>query len=154
MRNNVVILSLCALFLAGCYNNEPKVSEAGLPTGSVLLGSEDEEVFVDVEIAQTDEHRQEGLMARESLPEDSGMMFVYFEPVQNGFWMQDVRFPLSVAFIDEDRRITEIIDMDVCQEGSCTAYTPAKEYTAALEVNQGAFEKWGIEVGDTVTLLR
>ena len=154
MRIIVVILSLCALVLGGCYDNEPKVSEAGLPTGSVLLGGEEDEVLVDVEIAQTDAHRQKGLMERESLPVDAGMMFVYFKPVQSGFWMENVRFPLSIAFIGEDRRITEIIDMDVCEEGSCPAYTPQEEYTAALEVNQGAFEEWGIDVGDTVTLLR
>ena len=148
------VLCLCALVLTGCYDNEPKVSEAGLPTGQVLLGSEDDEVFVDVEIAQTDEDRQEGLMDRDSLPEDAGMIFLYFEPSMSGFWMQNVRFPLSVAFIDEEQRITEILDMEVCEQDPCPVYTPQEEYTAALEVNLGAFDEWGIEVGDTVTILR
>ena len=147
------ILCLCALVLSGCYDNKPKVSEAGLPTGEVLLGGE-EDVFVDVEIAQTDEHRTRGLMGRESLPEDAGMIFIYFEPRTTGFWMKDTLIPLSIAFIGEDQVINEIIDMDPCTEDPCPTYTPKEEYRAALEVNQGAFEEWGIEVGDTVTILR
>ena len=148
------ILCLCALVLSACYDNKPKVSEAGLPTGSVLLGGEDDEVFVDVEIAQTDEDRQKGLMGRESLPEDAGMMFVYFEPTTSGFWMKDTLIPLSIAFIDENQTITEIIDMEPCTKDPCPTYSPKSEYTAALEVNMGAFEEWGISEGDTVTLLR
>lgn len=147
-------LCLCALLFAGCYDNKPKESAAGLPTGRVLLGGEDDAVFVDVEIAQTPEHREKGLMDRESLPEDAGMMFVYFEPTTSGFWMKDTLIPLSVAFIDEDQTITEIIDMEPCSEDPCPTYSPTTDYTAALEVNMGAFEEWGIDAGDTVTLLR
>lgn len=150
----VLVGCFCALLLSGCYDNKPKVSESGLATGRVLLGGEENEVFVDVEIAQTPEERQTGLMHRDSLPEDAGMMFVYFEPTRGGFWMKDVKFPLSVAFIDDEQTITQIIDMEPCDGERCPAYTPDQEYTAALEVNQGAFEEWGIGVGDTVTLLR
>lgn len=145
---------LGALVLAGCYSNEPNESEAGLPVGRVLLGSEGDDVFIDVEIAQTPEARQVGLMRRESLPQDAGMMFVFFEPTQNGFWMKDVSFPLSIAFIGEDQTILQIMDMKPCREEPCPIYTPDVEYTAALEVNQGAFKRWDIEEGDTVTLLR
>lgn len=154
MRIVSLLLCLSALFISGCYSNEPKESEAGLPLGRVLLGGEDDEVFVDVEIAQTDEARLEGLMNRESLPEDAGMMFIYFEPTISGFWMKDTSIPLSIAFIDEEQTITEIIDMEPCTKDPCPSYTPKSAYTAALEVNMGAFDEWGIDVGDTVTILR
>ena len=149
-----LLLCLCALVFSGCYSNDPTESEAGLPIGRVLLGGEDEEVFVDVEIAQTDQARAEGLMNRESLADDAGMIFVYFEPTQSGFYMKDTLIPLSIAFIDDEQRITQIIDMDPCTKDPCPSYTPDGEYTAALEVNMGAFEEWGIDVGDTVTILR
>lgn len=149
-----VSLGLCALVLTGCYDNKPKVSEAGLPTGRVLLGGEENEVFVDVEVAETPEHRETGLMGRESLPEDAGMLFVHFEPTTGAFWMKDTTIPLSIAFIGEEQTILEIIDMDPCDADPCPTYSPRTEYTAALEVNQGSFEEWGIEEGDTVTLLR
>jgi uncharacterized membrane protein (UPF0127 family) len=154
MRIVSLLLCLCALVFSGCYDNEPKESEAGLPIGRVLLGGEEAEVFVDIEIAQTDEARTKGLMGRESLPEDAGMMFIYFEPTQSGFWMKDTLIPLSIAFIDDEQKIVQIIDMEPCTKDPCPTYTPKSEYTAALEVNMGAFEEWGIEEGDTVTILR
>jgi uncharacterized membrane protein (UPF0127 family) len=154
MRIVSLFLCLCALFFSGCYDNEPKESEAGLPIGRVLLGGEDEEVFVDVEIAQTEAQRAEGLMNRESLADDAGMMFIYFEPTQSGFWMKNTLIPLSIAFIDDEQRIIQIMDMEPCTKDPCPTYTPDGEYTAALEVNMGAFDEWGIDVGDTVTILR
>ena len=152
----IVALCCCVLVLAACYDTEeePKRSAAGFPTGRVLLGGEDESVFVDVEIAETDNQRQLGLMRRESLPDDAGMLFVNFEPTTGGFWMKDTLIPLSIAFIDEEETITQIIDMDPCKKDPCRIYTPEREYVAALEVNQGAFEKWGIEAGDTIRVLR
>lgn len=154
MRIVLLFLCLCALLFSGCYGNEPNESEAGLPIGRVLLGGEDEEVFVDVEIAQTEAERAEGLMNRESLAEDAGMMFIYFEPTQSGFWMKDTLIPLSIAFIDEEQRIIQIMDMEPCTKDPCPTYTPDGAYTAALEVNMGSFDEWGIDVGDTVTILR
>lgn len=148
------VLLLGALLLGGCYDNDPKVSEAGFDTGRVLLGGEDDEVFVEVEIAQTPDERAKGLMDRDSLQDDAGMMFLFFEPTTSGFWMKDTRIPLSIAFIGEDQTILEIIDMEPCTEDPCPLYQPSVEYTAALEVNQGAFEEWGIGEGDTVRLLR
>ena len=150
----MISLFLCALVITGCYDNKPKVSEAGLATGRVLLGGEEDEVFVDVEIAETPEQRQRGLMGREDLAKDAGMMFIQFEPTMSGFWMKDTSIPLSVAFIGEEQTILEIIDMEPCTQDPCPIYSPSVEYTAALEVNQGAFAEWGIDVGDTVTLLR
>ncbi|MGH2754453.1 MAG: DUF192 domain-containing protein [Actinomycetota bacterium] len=150
----LLVLCMCALVLVACYDNAPKESDAGLPIGRVLLGGGENPVFVDVEIAETKEQRERGLMGRDSLAEDAGMMFMYFEPVMHGFWMKDTKIPLSVAFIGEEQTILEIIDMDPCTEATCPSYTPTVEYTAALEVNQGAFERWGVEVGDPVTLLR
>ena len=76
------------------------------------------------------------------------------EPSRSGFWMKDTLIPLSIAFIDEEETITEIIDMEPCKKALCPSYVPKSEYVAALEVNQGMFEEWGIDVGDTVRLLR
>ena len=151
-----MVLCCCAALLAACYDNEeePKRSEHGFGTGRVLIGSEEDPVLVDVEIAETDEQRRRGLMNRESLPEDAGMIFVYFEPTKSGFWMKDTLISLSVAFIDEEETIVEIIDMEPCKQELCPTYEPKSAYVAALEVNQGMYEEWGVEVGDTVRLLR
>jgi uncharacterized membrane protein (UPF0127 family) len=152
----VVLCAICLLLLVACYDTDPasKLSEDGFQTGRVLLGADDDDVLIDVEIAETQEERAKGLMNRESLPEDAGMMFVYFEPTSGGFWMKDTLIPLSIAFIDEEETITQIIDMEPCSKDPCRVYSPDADYVAALEVNQGAFDEWGVDVGDTVRLLR
>lgn len=152
----LLALCACALVLGACYDTDEKkdVSEYGLTMGEVLLGSEDQSVFVDVEIADSDDERQEGLMNRDSLEDGSGMLFVYFEPTSGGFWMKDTRIPLSIAFIDEHQEIVKILDMDPCTKDPCRVYEPGVTYMAALEVNQGAFDEWGIEEGDPVVVLQ
>ena len=152
----LVSLTLAVLAMAGCYDTDPasKLSEHGFQTGRVLLGADEDDVLIDVEIAETQEERAKGLMNRESLPEDAGMMFVYFEPTRGGFWMKDTLIPLSIAFIDDEETIVQIIDMEPCTKDPCRIYSPDVDYVAALEVNQGAFEEWGVGVGDTVRLLR
>lgn len=109
---------------------------------------------LDVELAETPEERQQGLMHRQSLAERSGMLFLFQEPTSGGFWMKDTLIPLSIAFLDADGRILRILDMEPCRADPCPVYVPGVAYRAALEVNQGAFERAGVKVGDRVTVQR
>ncbi|HXV94972.1 MAG TPA: DUF192 domain-containing protein [Gaiellaceae bacterium] len=111
-----------------------------------------EEVVVRVEIADTDEERQVGLMNRESLPEDAGMIFLFDDDVSGGFWMKNTLIPLSIAFVDADGTILSILDMEPCEADPCEIYDPGVSYRSALEVNQGAFAEWGVAEGDRLTL--
>jgi uncharacterized protein len=113
-----------------------------------------EEVVVRVEIADTDEERQVGLMNRESLPEDAGMIFLFDDDVRGGFWMKNTLIPLSIAFADADGTIVRILDMEPCEADPCEIYDPGVSYRSALEVNQGAFAEWGVAEGDRLTLRR
>ena len=62
-------------------------------------------------VADTDEERQRGLMGRGSLPPDGGMVFRFPETTDETFWMKDTLIPLSIAFIADDRRVVDILDM-------------------------------------------
>lgn len=97
-----------------------------------------------VEIADTPEERRQGLMNRESLPEDRGMLFVFEEEDYRSFWMKNTEIPLSIAFISADGVIMEIRDMTPYSLEPVESTHRAKY---ALEVNQGMFERLGIEVG-------
>jgi uncharacterized membrane protein (UPF0127 family) len=113
------------------------------------------ELIIQVEIADTQEKRNIGLMNRKELPQNiQGMLFVFEDKVRSGFWMKDTFFPLSIAFLDEDGRIQEIIKMDPCQEGTpdknCPVYYPELEYKYALEVEKGFFEEQEIRTGDSI----
>ena len=69
--------------------------------------------------------------------------------------MKDTLIPLSVAFFDEDGRILEILDMEPCppETDPCPVFEPGVSYLGALEVNQGAFEEAGVEVGDMIEIV-
>ncbi len=111
---------------------------------------------LEVELASTPTERSRGLMERDQLAEQSGMLFLYerLQSARNGFWMYRTRIPLDIAFIDEAGRITEIHRMEPCtasRPGECPVTRPAEPYRAALEVNAGAFEALGIAAGDCVS---
>ncbi len=119
----------------------------------VLIQTErGEEVAVTVEVADSENERQVGLMNRESLPDDAGMIFLFEEEFTGGFWMKNTLIPLSIAFADGDGTILRILDMEPCEADPCEIYDPGVTYSSALEVNQGAFASWGVEEGDLLTL--
>jgi uncharacterized membrane protein (UPF0127 family) len=146
-----VVLSL-ALLLGSCGGSAPPVDS--LPTGVLHIETGSGPVQVEVSIAETAESRQQGLMGVEEMGEDTGMVFLEEQPVQQAFWMKDTLIPLSIAFWDQENRIQAILDMEPCREDPCELYDPGVTWVGALEVNQGFFADHGIGVGDSVRLER
>ncbi|HSH56664.1 MAG TPA: DUF192 domain-containing protein [Halomonas sp.] len=107
------------------------------------------------EVAQTSAERSRGLMGREHLAEDAGMLFLYAseQPGRSGFWMYNTLISLDIAFIDRVGRIVSTHTMLPCGSdapGDCPVTRPGVPYRAALEVRAGRFEELGIKVGDCV----
>jgi uncharacterized protein len=149
MRQLALIL-VFVLALAGCGGGGEGESDAAGPT--VVIETDDGEKEIAVEIADTDDERAVGLMGRTSLPADAGMLFVYPGPTEGAYWMKDTLIPLSIAFYDVDGTILRILDMEPCRRDPCPVYDPGVRYGGALEVNQGAFERWGVREGDHLEL--
>ena len=173
------IVVLLGLLLAGCSSpqadpdtqsqNTPRASKsanAGCGTGADTARTEDmtsglptvtihascgEKVRVWVEIADNPVRRYIGLRGRESMPEDRGMLFVYPAEGPRTFTMANTPLPLSIAFIDSERHIIDIQDMEPL-DGEPPGYESAEPAQYALEVNQGFFEVRGVRVGDRVEL--
>ncbi|MGO3890286.1 MAG: DUF192 domain-containing protein [Paenalcaligenes sp.] len=103
---------------------------------------------INIEITNTPESRAIGLMYRESLNPDSGMLFVFEEAAYHCFWMKNTLIPLSIAFISPNGTITDILDMAPLD---LTSHCPTQPAFYALEMNQGWFTKQNIKVGDRVT---
>jgi uncharacterized membrane protein (UPF0127 family) len=101
-----------------------------------------------VEVADTPESRATGLMRRDQLPADTGMVFVYPDVAVRGFWMKDTRIPLSIAFLDNSGTIVRLADMKPFDTSRTSSLYPARY---AIEVNLGWFAARGVEVGDKVT---
>ncbi|MFW5717554.1 MAG: DUF192 domain-containing protein [Spirochaetota bacterium] len=104
-----------------------------------------------VEVVDTPESRARGLMERTELGEREGMLFVFEQSEPRAFWMKNTVLPLSIAYIDENWIIREIHDMKPFSLEPVPSRAPARY---ALEVNQGAFGRLGIRVGDRITLSR
>lgn len=101
-----------------------------------------------VEIAQDNLTRTKGLMFRNDMPEDQGMLFIFEVPQILSFWMKNTYLPLDIAFIDPKGIITDIHQMAPLD--TVPRYASSVPTLYALEVNQGFFAKKGIRVGNVV----
>lgn len=100
-------------------------------------------------MVRTEEEKAKGLMFREKLGKNEGMLFVYEQEEILSFWMKNTRIPLSIGFIAKNGKIVDIQDM---QPFSLQSHVSARPAQYALEVNQGWFKRNGIQVGDFVHL--
>jgi uncharacterized membrane protein (UPF0127 family) len=99
---------------------------------------------IHAEVAQTPEERQIGLMFRQQMPMQNGMLFVFEQPATQCFWMKNTLLPLSAAFIDDDGSIVNIADM---KPQTLDSHCSAKPVRFVLEMNQGWFAKRGLKAG-------
>jgi uncharacterized membrane protein (UPF0127 family) len=96
------------------------------------------------EVAADTPARTQGLMFRKSMPQNSGMVFVFEAETQHCMWMKNTLIPLSVAFLDKAGTIVSIHDMQPHSEQPHCAAAPARY---ALEMNKGWFAQRGIKAG-------
>lgn len=141
------LLASLVLFAACDDSGEP--DPTGSYTEEMRFTSAGNEAVLFVEVADSPEERQQGLMHRESLPEDAGMLFVYEEDTGTGFSMRNTTIPLSIAFVTAGGVIVDIQDMEPLSE---EVHRSPQPYRYAVEANQGWFGDNGVEVGDVVQL--
>lgn len=115
----------------------------------VTIRTSDKEHEVIAEQARTLEEITMGLMYREELCPDCGMLFYYPSETLSSFWMKNCRIPLDILFIATDGTIVDIKEnFEPCEEDPCPAYQPATAFRYALEVNGGWVEGNDIVVGE------
>lgn len=134
MRRMFVLILI--FFLAGCVSQKTGISQVVIKN-----------ISVDVEISDSFSERRQGLMFREFLDENSGMLFVYEDENQRSFWMKNTFIPLDIIFLDSDKIVVDIFSMDPCTEGDCRNYL-SKPAKYALEVNKGFSEENSFIIGD------
>jgi len=120
------------------------LAEVTFKTSSVKVASHP----LKVEVAADEPQRMQGLMFRKSLGREDGMLFIFDEPAYHSMWMKNTLIPLSVAFIDRDGVILNILDMEPQTLDSHMAAGPA---VYAIETNKGWFAAKRIKPGDKVT---
>lgn len=102
-----------------------------------------------VELAITPEEHMRGLMYRDTLEDNRGMLFVFPEEKVLSFWMKDTRIPLSIAFMKTDGRIIQIESMEPY---SLDSHISEEKVKYALEMNDGWFKMHKVKTGDTVKI--
>lgn len=101
-----------------------------------------------VEIAATPDEMMRGLMFRQSMPEDHGMLFLFAQDAERNFWMKDTVIPLDIIFIRADGIIHHIHENAVpYDETPVSSNGPVR---TVLELNGGTAARLGIKPGDTV----
>lgn len=105
-----------------------------------------------IEIADTPEERQLGLMNRQELPESSGMLFIFQQPGQYKFWMKNTLIPLDMIWINDQNKIIDIKQATPCTTDPCPTYGPSEFSSYVLELNSGISQKYKINIGDTVKI--
>lgn len=103
---------------------------------------------IDAYVARGAQERALGLMHRQSLAENEGMLFVNGEPQPQSFWMKDTPLALSIAFVREDGTIAQLADMHPQSTEPCSCETPVR---FVLEMKRGWFGERGIEPGDRLS---
>jgi len=104
---------------------------------------------VAAELSATDEERQQGLMFREKIAEDQGMLFIFDDEEIHSFWMKNMRFSIDILWLDRQRRIVHLEHrVPPCAADPCPSYTPAQPASFVLELQSGAAEKHGLKLYD------
>jgi uncharacterized protein len=107
---------------------------------------------VNAEAAYDDASRSKGLMLRESMPPDEGMLFIYDGDVHRRFWMKNTTIPLDMIWVDSNYTVVHIEHASPCQTEACRIYESPKAAKYMLETNRGYAASHGISVGDKATI--
>ena len=135
----VLILSLVAMVCSSCVAQEPYVVLAG-------------ERFK-VELATTQQEQALGLMFRDSMPDDHGMLFIFPAEGMRGFWMKNTRIPLDIFYFDEELRLVSVSEnARPCRTQRCPNYPSAGPAKYVLELNGGKAAELGVQAGDVLEL--
>jgi hypothetical protein len=158
----VVLLAVLALAASGAACTHARSATGPVPNPSLdlpqgnltIAGSGGPELSLHVQIAETAQSRETGLMNVKTMPDQVGMAFLFDPPTSTPFWMKDTLIPLDIVFWDGRDRVVAALTMSPCKADPCHYYDPGASYVGAVEMNAGLLAAKGIHSGDTVTLTR
>ena len=141
-----LLFALCLIAgLTDCQEKNSDSSPFGLRVVKLRIGNSS----LSAEVADTPQTSANGLMFRDSLPDDHGMLFVFEKPKTASFWMKNTKIPLSIAYIDSAGRILQIESMKPLDETPVAS--TSSEVAYALEVNEGWFTRNGVSAGAKIS---
>lgn len=157
MKRNSVTLVLAALMLCAfqCDSKANRAPAAAAPDDNAPRVIFKDGFPVKVEIAADDENRAQGLMYRDHLADDRGMIFIFPQVGEYAFWMKNTIIPLDMIWIDEARKVVHVShDVPPCQADPCPSYPPGAQAKYVLEVAAGVAAKHHVANGDLLKFER
>ena len=156
MSKNIILIGLILVLalIAGCTQTTPSGNESSANnSGNESLSKVcfEAKCFY-VELAATPEEISRGLMFREYLDPDKGMLFIYPDEGVHSFWMKNTLIPLDMVWINGNREVISISkDVQPCQTSQCPVITPGQKVQYVLELNGGTSDKIELAIGDKIT---
>ena len=156
MSKNLILIGLilALALIAGCTQNTASGNESSTNNSGneslskVCFGAK---CFY-VELAATSEERARGLMFREYLDPDKGMLFIYQDEGVHYFWMKNTLIPLDMVWINGNREVICISkDVQPCQTSQCPSIGPGQKVQYVLELNGGTSDEIGLAIGNRIT---
>jgi uncharacterized membrane protein (UPF0127 family) len=106
-----------------------------------------------VELAETQEKQALGLMFRDSMPDDHGMLFLFPVEGMRSFWMKNTKIPLDIFYFDEDLRLVSVSEnTPPCRSPRCPGYPSTGPAKYVLELNAGKAAELAVQPGDVLEL--
>ncbi|MFZ1180113.1 MAG: DUF192 domain-containing protein [Herbaspirillum sp.] len=138
MRRSLVLFTTLAAFSLAFPADAQQFQK--LPTITLNAGL----YLIEAEVASTEAQRERGLMFRDSMGANEGMVFVYGAPADVCMWMKNTLIPLSVAFMDAAGHIINIEEM---KEQTLDSHCATRAASYALEMSKGWFRQKNIKPG-------
>ena len=142
-------LLLITLVLSACSGGGEKKEHTVIH----LVSPDESQISVTVEIAADSDSHDKGLMGRESLGTDEGMLFVFPQEQRVAFWMKNTLIPLDLLFFRGNGELMSMTTMPLCDTDTCPSYPSEGLAQYALEVPQGFIArhqmgpKWKLALG-------
>ncbi|MBD3415447.1 MAG: hypothetical protein GF421_13600 [Candidatus Aminicenantes bacterium] len=141
-----VVLFGILLFLGSLNSvcSTEEYTQVFLPGGEVIHA----------ELAVTDQERQLGLMFRDAINEDQGMLFIFERESVHSFWMKNMKISIDILWLDKDKRIVHIEkNVPPCQTQDCPSYDPGVLSKYVLEIKAGLAEEYELKLYDKVDFI-
>ncbi|WP_300434054.1 DUF192 domain-containing protein [Christiangramia sp.] len=165
MKRRILNLAALSLFLSISFTscNDKDSKEESIETDPITFTKEGELYLIkaesgdtikklDIELAESDYEHQTGLMYRESMEDDQGMLFIYESERVRSFYMKNTYIPLDIIYYAADSSLVSIQKNATPRDETSLASEGPAQYI--LEINAGLSDEWGLEKEDTFSFTR
>ena len=144
--------TICVLSITGCKEDKKAITQTKIAFKKegelTIFKSDATQIQLDIEIADTDFDVQTGLMYRDTMAENQGMLFVFDDEKPRSFYMKNTRMPLDIIYISADKKIVSFQkNAQPFNENSLPSNLPAQY---VLEINAGLADTWQLKLGDSL----